>query len=36
MIGSKALSGIGYCYFRMHQYEQANQFFKESYALKER
>jgi glycosyltransferase involved in cell wall biosynthesis len=34
MIGSKALSGIGYCYFRMHQYEQANQFFKESYALK--
>jgi glycosyltransferase involved in cell wall biosynthesis len=34
MIGSKALSGIGYCYFRMHQYERANQFFKESYALK--
>jgi glycosyltransferase involved in cell wall biosynthesis len=34
MIGSKALSGIGYCYFRMHQYEQANQFFQESYAVK--
>ena len=27
MIGTKALSGIGYCYFRMHQYEQANQVF---------
>ncbi len=34
MMGSKALSGIGYCYFRMHQYERANQFFQESYALK--
>lgn len=34
MIGTKVLSGLGYCYFRMHQYEQANQFFKESYALK--
>jgi uncharacterized protein HemY len=34
MIGTKALSGLGYCYFRMHQYDRANQFFQESYALK--
>jgi glycosyltransferase involved in cell wall biosynthesis len=34
MIGLKALSGIGYCYFRMHQYENAKQYFKESYTLK--
>jgi glycosyltransferase involved in cell wall biosynthesis len=35
MIGTKALSGLGYCYFRMHQYDRANKFFKESYALKQ-
>jgi tetratricopeptide (TPR) repeat protein len=34
MVDSRALSGIGYCYFRMHQYELANQYFQESYALK--
>jgi|GEM_PF-3006776 len=34
MIGAKALSGLGYCFFRMHQYERADQFFKESYTLK--
>ncbi len=34
MTGTKALSGLGYCYFRMRQYARANEFFRESYALK--